>query len=807
MELVLAWLVFPIVTIGVCAGLGLLLQWASGAALPVPLLPGAGLAVLVVVSQLTTTRPWAAPATVPVLAVLAVAGYVVERKRLRGLRPGRWAVLAGVVTLAIAAAPVVLSGQATFSGYTVLADLSIHLMGADAMLDHGRDFSLLEPSTYQGALVSYYNGSAYPAGGATALGTLARLSGEDAAWAVAPFLALLVALLALAFYELAGTVLRPGPVRAIVATVAAQPAIVYTYALQGSLKEIGAVSLVGLLAALCPWYVDRRREGGGPRAVVALAVVTAAACAVVGAVALTWTGPLLVAALLIGTRAAPARRTADAWVSGGVLVVVLAALSIQTISGLATYLEVTNQGRTPEARAGNLKSPLKPTQVAGVWLTGDHRDVPDGARKPLTSVLQILVALAAAGGVVLLARRRVWWPLLLLATMIVATIVLVWQGTPWSDAKAYMIASPAVLFCALLGAALLLRAHGVARVAGVGVGGAIVLGVLASNALAYREVSLAPRDRMDELAAINERFAGQGPALTPEYEEFGKYFLRDIAPEGPVEGWRSRDVELAHPEDPPNLLGTSVELGELADPYVRHYPLLVLRRGFAMSRPPVGYRRVFEGRWYDVWRREGEQPRVVDTLALGRDRQAAAVPSCAHLQRLARSASAAGGELAFVARSRTPMFEPGRVRHAWNWVTDSGDPSLVNLFGPGRSRGSLVVDRPGRYDVWVEARVGRPVEVRIDGRPVGRVGWRMNPRMSPERVAQINLQAGRHSAEVLVGGGGLRPGAAGNNRIVGPVGLTETDPATLPVGRVSPARWRELCGRRYDWVAAVAQGR
>ena len=76
---------------------------------------------------------------------------------------------------AVFAAPTVLSGQATFAGYTVLGDTSIHMIGADALLQVGRDFSSLPPSSYEYSLVSYYGASGYPSGGPTAAGALTSL--------------------------------------------------------------------------------------------------------------------------------------------------------------------------------------------------------------------------------------------------------------------------------------------------------------------------------------------------------------------------------------------------------------------------------------------------------------------------------------------------------------------------------------------------------------------------------------------------------------------------------------------------------
>src|SRR5204863_9778305 len=74
------------------------------------------------------------------------------------------------------------------------------------------------------------------------------------------------------------------------------------------------------------------------------------------------------------------------------------------------------------------------------------------------------------------------------------------------------------------------------RLAGALALAAVGVGVLWSNALAYRDLNLAPRDQLAELESIGHRIAGQGPTLMTEYEPYGvRHFLRDAAPEGASE--------------------------------------------------------------------------------------------------------------------------------------------------------------------------------------------------------------------------------------------------------------------------------
>ena len=144
-----------------------------------------------------------------------------------------------------------------------------------------------------------------------------------------------------------------------------------------------------------------------------------------------------------------------------------------------------------------------------------------------------------------------------------------YRGSPWADGKALMIVSPAVVLTAALGAVALFSLR---RIAGVALAGALALGVLWSNALAYHNVSVAPRDRMAELAKIGERIDGQGPTLYPEFEEFAKHFLRRGAPEGTGEGWQRRYFLAVHRDGSGPLFGQPTDLDQFSDRYLETLP-------------------------------------------------------------------------------------------------------------------------------------------------------------------------------------------------------------------------------------------
>ncbi len=62
---------------------------------------------------------------------------------------------------------------------------------------------------------------------------------------------------------------------------------------------------------------------------------------------------------------------------------------------------------------------------------------------------------------------------------------------------------------------------------------ALVGGVAASDALQYHGSNLAPTARYEELASLDSRFAGRGPALFTDYDEYSLYLLRNLDVGGP----------------------------------------------------------------------------------------------------------------------------------------------------------------------------------------------------------------------------------------------------------------------------------
>jgi hypothetical protein len=138
--------------------------------------------------------------------------------------------------------------------------------------------------------------------------------------------------------------------------------------------------------------------------------------------------------------------------------------------------------------------------------------------------------------------------------------------------------------------------------------------------------------------------------------------------------------------------------------------------------------------------------------------------------------------------------------HHPDWIYTH--PGLV-LSGAGELQSELALPHAGAWNIRLEGQMMPSVRVSVDGHPVGAIGGQLdgnphNPRaLTPLRV---ELSAGRHRLTIARGGFSLAPGEGGW-AILHEVFLTPAharDADTLLM--TPPARWRSLCGGRYDWI-------
>ena len=196
---VLATLLYPCVLALLCLGAGLLVDRAGGSFLPGVLLPVLGAAALIGLSQLTTYIVFLAPATPYLLALFALAGFALGRRRVAALAAGGWRrsgwqLAVPLIAYLAALAPVLFAGRPSFSSYGVLTDSAFHMLGADFLIHHGQDYAHLDLRNSPGQYLNDYYNTYYPSGADTLFGGSALLLRVPLIWAFQPFNAFMLAL-------------------------------------------------------------------------------------------------------------------------------------------------------------------------------------------------------------------------------------------------------------------------------------------------------------------------------------------------------------------------------------------------------------------------------------------------------------------------------------------------------------------------------------------------------------------------------------------------------------------------------------
>jgi hypothetical protein len=814
---VLTAFAYPVVLALLCAGAGLLVDRASGGTLSGALLVPAGAAALVAVSQLMTYVPALAPATPVAIVLVALGGIGLglraarrERAGLRSgaarlMRAGGWVAGVSLVVYLIALAPVLASGRPGFSAFMALSDSAFHLVGADFLLRHGQSYAHLDLRNSYGLLVDHYYNSSYPSGADTLFGGSAFVLGLPLIWALQPFIAFMLAAAAGPAWLLVRRAGLDGIWAAVATLCVTLPALVYAYSLIGSVKEIAALAMILTLGVLAA--VDRGWLRGPARGAIPFALVAAAGVSMLGVgfgvwvlatVAVALAVPVADAARALSSAGSPgsAPRASAAPVGARTLSLLALGAAVALVCAWPTWSDVSGSARVAQniagtSNPGNLREPLRAEQALGVWLHGSYKLAPGGGAHTVTYLLIVLSLAACVVGLVHLLRTGeralASWLLLMLAVWLVVRA----SSTAWVGAKALMLTSPVVVLAAWAGLGALRVSRW--RAAAAVVACALVGGVLASDAFQYHSADLAPTARYEELASLNGRFAGRGPTLLTDFDEYSMYELRDLDVGGP---------DFVYP--PPALAqiaggyGRPVDLQRAPPAALSAYPLIITRRNPAAARPPAAYRLAWQGTYYQVWeRRPGSRPALAHIALTG-----GVAAQCAQIARLARSPGARGAQLALASAPQVVRIPLQRALHPRGWGHERA--GLV-LSRPGTLSASFLLPRGGMWSVWLEGRLMPAVGVSVDGRSLGTIAGQLaGNSLVPDTMTplSVELSAGAHRLEIARGGGfTLAPGAGGTAVLDG---VLIAPPGAAPALRTVPvARWRALCGRSYQWVEAV----
>jgi hypothetical protein len=802
-----------------CLGCGLLVERAAGMRLPGALLVPLGLAVIMALAGLATASQATAKLAWPlvlVAAIAAIAGFVLARRRERRLDP--WAIGAALAIYLVFSAPYLLSGENTFGGYIKLDDTATWLNITDQVMSHGRDLSSLPQSSYEHNLAFYLGTTGYPLGSFLPLGVARPLVGTDIAWLFQPYLSFLAASLGLALIGALSGLIASARFRAVASFVASCSALVFAFAMWGGVKELASTALVALVAALVPRLLaggDRWRE------VLPLVIAAVALLSTLGPGAGPWLIPALAAALglLLWRRSAAGRDMRATLVQVGAFAGISAVLALPT--WLLTQAFIKGGGPLYTGNGlFNLKAPLSPFQVVGIWPAGDFRD-------PTVSTAATVILIGVALGALVLGldqavRRFSWGVPVYVVTAVFGCLIVAAISSPWVTAKGLVTASPALLLAAAVGAWVVAVRWG--RAAGAVVMGLLLLGVVWSDVLAYGKVNLAPAPRLRELQSLAPRLAGRGPTLVTEPEIYAdRHFLRDAAPEG-ASDLRLRPILLSGGQS--LIKEAYADIDSFAPAALSPYRTIVARVSPVQSRPPYPYRLTWRGRWYEAWDRPAVPgPRLIEHVALGDNAarpycglarvgarevyagpcgvRPAAVPSCGQIRGLAAGARKQGAHLLALPRENPVVLEPTALRlpEGWRAYPASG---LAYMSQPGAATGVISVPAAGRYVAWLGGSFGRGFEVSLDGRRIGGVHYRLNDAGQYEPLAELPLAAGAHRVELRQGGAGLHPGSAEAGDPLGPFVLELLGAAGRVPVTVDPRHAEPLCGKSLDWVEIVA---
>jgi hypothetical protein len=724
---VLTTLVYPLVLALLCLGGALLVDRVCAGWLPAMLFPAVGAAALIVVSQLSTYVAPLAPATPYLLVAVALAGMLLGRDRLRTLarrpkgntwRSVAWRLAVCPLVYLLALAPVLLAGRPTFSSYMALADSAVHMLGADFLIRHGQHYSHLDLRNSYGLFIHNYYGTSYPSGADTLFGGSSFLLGLPLIWTFQPFTAFMLATAAGPAWLLVGRVGLRGGWAALAALTITLPALVYAYELIGSVKEITALPMILCMGVFVVGH--RRWLWAGGRAAIPFALVVAAGVAALGVAFGAWAlAATLVLALLALAELDGRARSLAGLLAVGVIVLLVAAWP--TWAQLSGSLHVA-QTIASTSNSGNLRSPLHWTQLFGVWLGGSYKLLPAGASLTLTTVLIALAAILALIGMGNLVRSGRYALAGWIASMIVLWLLLDTFATTWATAKTLMLSSPVAILAAWAGIAALRSSR--LRISAPLVAFLLVGGMLVSDALLYHSSNLAPTARYEELASIDTRFAGRGPTLLTDFDEYSLYELRDMDVGGP---------DFVYP--PPALAaaaggyGDPVYLSKIEPAALAAYPLIVTRRDPSQELPSRAYRLLWQGPYYQVWGR---------------------IPGGASRGTQARAHNASLIEV--------PLAHTLRPA-AWT-LSRKG----IAMGGGGALRAGFSVPHGGMWEMWLKGDVMRTVTVGIDGRKIGALGGQLDGNslvvnaLTPLRVG---LGAGRHTLSITRPGAGLAPGDGG----------------------------------------------
>jgi hypothetical protein len=410
--------------------------------------PATGISALLVICGIAIKLPGHAVTAAAVTGIALIGCFLVfGRTRIPAGTFCVGAIVAVVGAALVVTIPFATSGRVGILGQGLVNDdMASHLLFTEWITSHaGPTPDLIKDG--------------YPLGPHAIVAATAKVSGASLIEAFAGLTGAIAVLLALTAYGALGGV--RGWLRVPGAVLAASPYLAAAYLAQGAFKEpLLALALLGFALALPALRGVWSATGGSARAAIPLGVIAAGTIYNYSFPGLAWLlGTALVWMLVIAWREHDLRlrerfRGAKAAIWLGIAIPIVAALpEIFRLASFSNFKAFSPSGTGPTVGFGNLRQPLNPLEVFGVWPSGEFRITPANSTTPeIAFYLGALLALAAfAWGIGrALSRRESALPSALLAATLLYLVSLA-VGTPYTQAKALAIAAPLIMVIAVRG--------------------------------------------------------------------------------------------------------------------------------------------------------------------------------------------------------------------------------------------------------------------------------------------------------------------------------------------------------------------
>ena len=797
--LLAAWILVPAVIVLAAGGLGGLVARVTDVpfgALTLPVGFLSGIVLMTGLLELGASGTFAVVTTAVLAATGAVVGLWPTRRRLLS-RDFAAPAAGAAAAYFLALLPLAGSGRLGVLGYILNNDSFVHSTLVDLMRENGAQAPSDAFTSSYDSVGSLFE-SGYPLGSHVwpLFGTLS--TGVEPFHLWSPAIAVGAAMLALVAYACLRRLAMSKFTAAAAAALVPCGYLFYSFMVQGSAKEpVTAVAVYGSIAIAAHVVLDNPSW----RALPAVAIGPGAALLTFGAGAASWIAPALVGFVIIAVwRFRQARPPRGILVAAGVACVGLVVLAVPLVREALDYVRTAEETLRDPVQIGNLLGAVPWEEAFNLWFAYDYRIQPPVWEGLSSAGPWVGGAFAVLGLVYSLAKRDLVLPFMVLAG-VVAAIVISDRYTIYLDAKSYAILAPALGIAAAAGVAALLAGSRVVHALGVVAGIVLAIGVLGGVAFVYRGVWVSPNDRFEELAAIADRFEGQGPILVNEREEWDSYLLREL---DPVESWGfwfpERGLHIGEPH--PHVLPHTPDFDDYRAEHVRQFPLLLERKRPGGSRPPSNYRIVHETATYRIWQESGPPPE--HHLALGRptlDNAGRLKCRKAKVRDFFRTARRADGEVvASVPRARTQVVADPSDWVAWAARVELPPPGQINRRdGVAASRARL---ERGTYSAWIQGSFGPGVRLFVDGQAYGEVFGDLALPSAWHSLGDVRSNGDPLDVRVLPLDKPWWQSGSQRSDLTGSV-VFEPAGAEPALRRFEPRELQSLCGERLDWLELV----